>query len=65
MTAPSEDIFLYMYIQRWYGAGGNWINTGLPIYLSINRKLEKICWIHSLVRDRSGIILGPKLEKLD
>ena len=42
---PSEIICVDESINRWYGQGGGWINTGLPHYVAIDRKLENGCEI--------------------
>jgi len=35
---PSDQICADESISRWYGLGGIWINTGLPMYVAIDRK---------------------------
>ena len=43
----SENICVDETISRWYGQGGNWINIGLPMYVTIDRKLENGCEIQN------------------
>ena len=51
-------------ISRWYGIGGNWINAGLPQYISIDRKPEDRCEIQNCCDGRTGIMLRLKLVKI-
>ena len=38
--SPSDLICADESILRWYGQGGHWINVGLPMYVTMYRKLE-------------------------
>ena len=42
---PSDTIVVDESISRWYGLGGDWINTGLPHYVALDRKPENGCEI--------------------
>jgi Transposase IS4 len=48
-------------MSKWYGAGGNWINIGLPMYAVIDRKPENGCEIQNSACGRSGVMLRLKL----
>jgi len=50
-------------ISRWYGLGGSWINTGLPMYVAIDRKPENGCEIQNSCCAKSGIMLRLKIVK--
>ena len=50
-------------ISRWYGLGGHWINMGLPMYVSIDRKPEDGLEIQNACCARSGIMYQLKLVK--
>ena len=50
-------------ISRWYGLGGHWINTGLPMYVSIDRKPEDGMEIQNACCAHSGIMYQIKLVK--
>lgn len=60
---PSETICVDESISRWYGKGGHWINHGLPMYVSIDRKPENGCEIQSAACGQSGIMIRLKLVK--
>lgn len=47
-------------MSRWYGLGGDWIDVGLPHYVSIDRKPENGCENQNAACGRSGIM--PRLE---
>ena len=55
--APSEWICVDESMSRWYGLGGNWINIGLPMYVSIDRKPESGCEIQNAACGISGVML--------
>ena len=40
LLSPLDLICTNDYISRWYGQGGHWINLGLPMYVSMERKPE-------------------------
>lgn len=42
---------------KWYGLGGSWIQRGLPMYVTIQRKPENGCEVQNAVCGRSGIML--------
>ena len=48
---------------RLYGLGGNWINTGLPMCVAIDRKLENSCEVQNCCDGLSGIMLHLKMVK--
>ena len=50
-------------ISRWYGLGGHWINMGLPMYVSIDRKPEDGLEIQNACCAHSGIMYQLKLVK--
>jgi Transposase IS4 len=50
-------------MSRWYGLGGHWINTGLPMYVSIDRKPEDGMEIQNSCCGLSNIMLQIKLVK--
>ncbi len=50
-------------ISRWYGLGGHWINTGLPMYVSIDRKPEDGMEIQNGCCAQSGIMYSIKIVK--
>ena len=50
-------------ISRWYGLGGHWINMGLPMYVSIDRKPEDGLEIQNASCAHSGIMYQLKLVK--
>jgi hypothetical protein len=37
---PSDVLCVDESISRWYGLGGHWINKGLPMYISLEKKPE-------------------------
>jgi hypothetical protein len=60
---PSERICVDESFSRWYGAGGNWINAGLPMYVSMDRKPEDGCEIQDAACGRTGVMIRLKLVK--
>jgi hypothetical protein len=56
---------------QWYGAGGDWINEGLPHYVAIDRKPENSCEIQNAACGKTGIMMelhvvkGPAEERLN
>ena len=50
-------------MSRWYGIGGNWINSSFPQYIAINRKPENGCDIHNSDYVISGIMIQLNLFK--
>jgi hypothetical protein len=50
-------------ISRWYGLGGHWINTGLPMYAAMDRKPEDGMEIQNACCAHSGIMYQIKLVK--
>ena len=61
--SPSEWICVDESMSRWYGLGGNWINIGLPMYVSIDRKPESGCEIQNAACGVSGVMLRLLLVK--
>lgn len=60
---PSDIICVDESISRWYGLGGSWINTGLPMYVAMDRKPEAGCEIQDSCCGKSQIIMRLKLVK--
>jgi Transposase IS4 len=60
---PSWQLCVDETIGRWYGLGGNWINEGLPHYVSIERKPEDGFEIQDCCDAMSGIMLRLRLVK--
>jgi hypothetical protein len=50
-------------MSRRYGEGGYWINDGLFMYISIDRKPENGCEIQNTACGQSGITVRLKLVK--
>ena len=63
MLIPGDCICAYDSISRWYGLGGEWINTGLPMYVAIDRKPNNGCKIQDASCGRSKIMIRLKLVK--
>jgi len=63
MFEPSDLICVDESISRWYGLGGNWINIGLPHYISMDRKPEDGCEIQDAACGRSGVMLQLRVVK--
>ena len=59
----SEYLCIDESIIKWYGAGGNWIEHGLPDYVAIDRKPENGCEIQNLCWAKSGIMLKLQIVK--
>jgi len=62
-VVPSWVLCVDESISRWYGQGGNWINLGLPMYISIDRKPENGCEIQDVACGESGIMMRLRLVK--
>ena len=60
---PAEWICVDESISRWYGLGGQWINIGLPMYVTIDRKPESGCEIQNAACGVSGVMLRLLLVK--
>jgi hypothetical protein len=60
---PSDIICVDESISRWYGQGGHWINHGLPMYITIDRKPENGCKIQNSACGWSTIMMRLKLVK--
>ena len=58
---PLDSIYVDESMSRWYGIGGNWINSGLPDYIAIDRKTENGCDIQNTADGLSGIMMQMKL----
>jgi hypothetical protein len=50
-------------MSRWYGQGGEWINMGLPMYVSIDRKPDSGCEIQNSAGGESGVMHHLKIVK--
>jgi hypothetical protein len=48
-------------MSKWYGAGGHWINEGLPMYVAIYRNTDNGCEIQNCACGRSGVVLWLNL----
>lgn len=60
---PSWLVCVDESISRWYGLGGHWINMGLPMYVSIDRKPEDGMEIQNACCAHSGIMYQIKIVK--
>ena len=60
---PSNDLCVDESIIRWYGLGGHWINTGLPMFIAMDRKPEDGCEIQNACDGESGIMLQLHIVK--
>ena len=60
---PSWHMCADKSISCWYGLGGHWINMGLPMYVSMDRKPEDGLEIQDLCCAKSGIMCQLKLVK--
>ena len=60
---PTDRICVDESFSRWYGQGGNWINHGLPMFVSMERKPEDGCEIQNSCCGRTGIMIQLKLVK--
>jgi Transposase IS4 len=60
---PSERICVDESIAGWYGQGGHWINMGLPMYVTIDRKPENGCEIQNAACSKSGVMIQLKVVK--
>ena len=54
---PSQNICVDESMSRWYGLRGDWIDTGLPHYVSMDQKLENGCELKTAACGKSGIII--------
>ena len=54
---PLATICVDESMVRWYGLGGDWINMGLPQYITIDRKPESGGEIQNAADRESGIML--------
>jgi hypothetical protein len=59
----SDDLCVDELMSRWYGLGGSWINTGLPHYVSIDRKPENGCEMWAMTCGHSGVMLHLEIVK--
>ena len=57
LFSPLDLICADESISRWYGQGSHWINSGLPIHVSIDRKPENGAEIQNSACGRSRIIM--------
>jgi Transposase IS4 len=60
---PSDQICVDESFSRWYVQGGNWINEGIPHFVSMDWKPEDGCKIWSACDGRSGVMITLKLVK--
>ena len=60
---PGRCVCVDESIIRWYGHGGDWINHGLPHYISIDRKPESGLEVQNAACGESGIMIQLKLVK--
>jgi hypothetical protein len=60
---PLERIFVDESFSQWYGAGGNWINAGFPMYVSMDRKPEDGCKIQDAACGCTSVMIRLKLVK--
>lgn len=55
-VTPSDLLYVYESISRWYWLSGEYVDVGLPKYRAIDRKTENGCEIKSSACKRSGIM---------
>jgi Transposase IS4 len=60
---PSDRLVVDESFSRWYGQGGTWINHGLPMFVSMDRKPEDGCEIQNAACGRTGIMCRLKVVK--
>jgi hypothetical protein len=60
---PSYAICVDESMIRWYGLGGSWINMGMPMYVSIQRKPEDGLEIHDSCCGKCRIMMHLRLVK--
>jgi hypothetical protein len=60
---PAYAICVDESMIRWYGLGGTWINMGMPMYVSIQRKPEDGLEIHDSCCGKSRILMQLRLVK--
>ena len=54
---PSNEICVDESMPLSYGQGGHWINHGLPMYVTIDKKPENGCEIQNAAYGRSGVMI--------
>jgi hypothetical protein len=59
----SDRICVDESFSRWYGQGGFWINIGLPMYVSYERKPDDGCELWTCCDGRNGIMIQIKIVK--
>jgi hypothetical protein len=57
---PSDRMVVDKSFSRWYGQGGTWINHGLLMFISMDRKPEDGCEIQNAACGRTGIMIRLK-----
>ena len=60
---PSSTICVDESMSCWYGQGGEWINMGLPMYVSMERKPDSGCEIQNSACGESGVMIHLKIVK--
>ena len=63
MFTPSTMIYVDKSLSRWYGIGGEWINSGLPMQVLIYCKPESRCKIQDAATGKLGITTWLRLVK--
>jgi len=58
---PSDLVCVDESMSKWNGLGGNWINVGLPTFISMERKPEDGCEIQNVCCARSKIMMQIKV----
>ena len=54
---PSQNICVDESLSRWYGLGGDWIDTGLPHYVDMDQKTENRCELKTAACGKRGIVI--------
>ena len=62
---PSDLICVEESMSKWYRLGGHWINMGLPMYATIDRKTVNVCEIQNSCDAIYQVMMQLKLVKLE
>lgn len=60
---PGQTLVVDESFAEWYGLGGSYINIGLPMYTSVDRKPHDGCEIQDAADGESGVMLRLKVVK--
>ena len=61
LFSPSDLICADESISRWYVQGGHWINSGLPMYVTMDRKPENGVEVQNDACRWSGIMMHLRI----